>query len=838
MSLAVSPASWSELPYLDDSNKTAPAADPSLIRFDHHKFPRVHQLELESGASAQAYSKYTFIDLHGVGFGTAETVQGYSPDTLFLRHISGREYQGYTQSDACFVTAGVAFNGTGPASQGGPKSAGCNIYAGHWLYKAGSPLTQPITASSLVLPVEDASRFETGQYVVIYDAPAGSFAKAEHALVSSRNLTANTITLQSRGYKSTAYAHAAGAIVAQHVLGQGTDNLLWAFNFSSKSPKDANGRTWGDFYATWLANNYAKYKGGITTTANVAGIVLDTDFYFELKPKATDANNDLVTDNGLSGTGANWLGEGLDQFYNWVATRAPHIYLLSGVHDGRGYESAEGAQGESWVDYGNGDFTPNPKYLQLNSMFAMYLYHMGARTRGPALVHNLTKTPTKLYPGAANPAPPDNRPFRLGLALTLMEDGYFGTHSRDTADAWWDEYAVDVATGSPNFGKAVPKTDYARIYQHRGWLGRPTGKFRRVYSDASFAANLSLIPNGTFDSGIANWTPRNVGLAASSDRMDGTGALAISTMNPYKPNIYDADVRSETVNLVAGKGYTIAFSARADEHRDIVVALGSESNVRIPVGPTWRRYVIGFEQATTQTSRLQFQVGRENSAVWLDSVYLFEGNANVFRRDFERGIVIANATPEARTVSLGGTFQRISGTQDPTINNGQSVTSVTLAPYDGILLIRPSQSPPPPPPPPPPPEPHNICGSPVYDRKVDSAIFLWKECSTGQWKMVMTAGPAGSFKASSGRVASTESLGFVSRISIEKNDVLDTSRATEIAYSLRVDGPWFDGFNFTPVSDGSVCFGVGAPAGTKVLVGPNRLPISTPFSLLTLGPCG
>ncbi len=405
MSLAVSPAAWAAQPYLDDSNKFVPP-DAGMPSIDHHSFPRILQHEMIGGATPRNLSKYQFVDIHGVHFDAAETLQGYSPDTLFLRHISGGGYQGYTQNDPCFITSAVAFGGTGPISQGGPKSAGCNIFAGHWLYKAGSPLTQAITASTLKLNVADAGRFESGQYVVIYDAPAGSFKNAEHALVTSRDLAADTISLQSRGYKSAAVAHAAGAIVAQHVLAQGTDNRLWAFNFSSVAPKDGAGNTWGNFYSGWLAKNFAKAKTGSVTTASVVGIMLDSDIYFALATKNTDANNDLVTDNGRGPSGENWQGLGLDQFYNWIKVRAPNAYLLTGVHDGRGYDSAHGNQMENWLDYGNGDFKPNPKYLQLNSLFALYLYNAGARSRGTPLVHNLTKTPTKLYPGErfADPA--------------------------------------------------------------------------------------------------------------------------------------------------------------------------------------------------------------------------------------------------------------------------------------------------------------------------------------------------------------------------------------------------------------------------------------------------
>ena len=424
------------------------------------------------------------------------------------------------------------------------------------------------------------------------------------------------------------------------------------------------------------------------TTGNVVGILFDADFYFELLPHATDANNDLVTDNGRSSAGVNWLGDGLDQFYLQVANLIPSAYIMTGVHDARGFESAQGNELENWLDYGNGDWKANPQYKQLSSLFSTYVFSTGARQRGPALVHNLTRTATKLYPGIASSPPPDNRPFRLGLALTSMESGYFGTHSRYTPDPWWDEFAVNNTPSSPDFGKAIAKSDVAGVHAHRGWLGRPLGNFTRIYNDTDFAASRSLLPNGTFDVNLTGWSPNNVAMGRTAGAMEGAGALWLSTMNAYSPNTYGADVRSGTFSLTGGTGYTIAFSARADKYRDIFVAVGSEPSVRIPIGPSWRRYVIGLQQSKTQTTSLRFLVGKENTDVWLDSVYLFPGNANVFRRNFEHGVVLANATPETKTIAVGSGLRRIQGTQDPDVNNGQIVTSVTLAPYDGILLVR------------------------------------------------------------------------------------------------------------------------------------------------------
>jgi Hypothetical glycosyl hydrolase family 15 len=61
----------------------------------------------------------------------------------------------------------------------------------------------------------------------------------------------------------------------------------------------------------------------------------------------------------------------------------------------------------------------------------------------------------------------------------------------------------------------------------------------------------------------------------------------------------------------------------------------------------------------------------------------------VWRRDFTNGIALVNPKGNGpQTVQLGGTFVKINGTQDPSVNNGQTVTSVTLQDRDGIILLR------------------------------------------------------------------------------------------------------------------------------------------------------
>jgi hypothetical protein len=61
----------------------------------------------------------------------------------------------------------------------------------------------------------------------------------------------------------------------------------------------------------------------------------------------------------------------------------------------------------------------------------------------------------------------------------------------------------------------------------------------------------------------------------------------------------------------------------------------------------------------------------------------------VWRRDFANGIALVNPRGNGtRTVTLETTYKHFSGTQDPSLNNGQSVTSVTLNDRDGVILLR------------------------------------------------------------------------------------------------------------------------------------------------------
>jgi hypothetical protein len=60
----------------------------------------------------------------------------------------------------------------------------------------------------------------------------------------------------------------------------------------------------------------------------------------------------------------------------------------------------------------------------------------------------------------------------------------------------------------------------------------------------------------------------------------------------------------------------------------------------------------------------------------------------LWRRDFANGVALVNSGTAPQTVQLGQEMEKIRGTQDSAVNDGSVVASVTIPPYDGILLRR------------------------------------------------------------------------------------------------------------------------------------------------------
>lgn len=99
-----------------------------------------------------------------------------------------------------------------------------------------------------------------------------------------------------------------------------------------------------------------------------------------------------------------------------------------------------------------------------------------------------------------------------------------------------------------------------------------------------------------------------------------------------------------------------------------------------------------------------FTIGDKShtSTWWYDEYNVFLGQAlgpafnitkgvttvspGVWRREFENGVIYVNSDSKDHTINLGNDYEKIKGVQDPSVNNGTLVRTITLKPNDGIVL--------------------------------------------------------------------------------------------------------------------------------------------------------
>jgi len=267
---------------------------------------------------------------------------------------------------------------------------------------------------------------------------------------------------------------------------------------------------------------------------------------------------------------------------------------------------------------------------------------------------------------------------RFTMVSALMGDGYYSLDAAETGHGsiWWE-----------------PEYDHAG--RGKGFLGYPTGAMQRI----GVPTGAEQVVNGGFDAAsTAPWTTLLSSVTGSFTRDTSTwhsapasGRIQVTSVNGSGASfkVY------QPVSVIAGRGYSLRFWARASVPQEIMVHLYSPScpglrclnNTNFAIGTTWQQYEISFTASgTTPAAGLNIFVTVPGT-VWLDDVSLREGDTAVYRRDFDDGIVILNYTNTTRTVDLGGSFQRLT-IPGSSVSNGATVTSEVVAPSDGRILLR------------------------------------------------------------------------------------------------------------------------------------------------------
>ncbi|MBN1810304.1 MAG: carbohydrate binding domain-containing protein [Anaerolineae bacterium] len=578
-----------------------------------------------------------------------------------------------------------------------------------FLTQVGSTLVAPVDEGTTVLSVAAVTATDG---VAVYDLFVVSdtvLIDGEVVLVEDVDPSGNTLTVQ-RGYVRPATAHTAGARLAALItFWPGS----WLMDLSTHCPATTFDPQVGP--ETWATAN-ARLSADLVLSADWDGLLIDRSDEDEswLIGNSTartidpDRSNTLVTDYaafdhawnaGLRAYEAdlrqrlgtdkilfvNWGMENLDLLngnnfegfpvsverfpaYGVTFTRYWHDLVLGPPEDrGNYFEWMEGAQ------------QPNL------TMIETYEDDGGPDPSGDLAYENPYDDPDFV---------PDYRKMRLGLTTALLHDGFFSyeinTNGHGTLGLmWFDEY--------DNAGAG------------RGYLGQPLGPAFQV---APPLATPNMLGDSTFETSTGAWelwVDDGCRAGVTLDRATAAQGNASLRLVVSETNGIAWSVAAvvPAIPVISGTEYTLAFWARVDVAGTGRVTRTLQAWVQqasapwddlawfgaLPLSSEWQRYELpALANANDAAADFYFGLGAVTGTLWLDDVRLQAGTRDVWRRDYQGGVALVNATGRTQAVDLGGMFRKIQGTQAPAVNDGSTVDTVTLPPYDGIILLRPRSS--------------------------------------------------------------------------------------------------------------------------------------------------
>jgi len=266
---------------------------------------------------------------------------------------------------------------------------------------------------------------------------------------------------------------------------------------------------------------------------------------------------------------------------------------------------------------------------------------------------------------------------RFTLVSALLGDGYYsldGAASNGHSNLWWED-------------------EYDHAGRGKGWLGYPLGPMVRVLQPTG----AERIANADFGAGLTAWDGYGFGATGSHANdltvfHDAPPSLRVDVQSVVPGGTYK--IWQTSLPLTHHAGYTLSFWARASVAQQLTVHLYADAcpnsrcwkDRRFCLDTTWRFYQVSFHANATATAALNLFVETVGS-VWLDDLSLRDGDTNVFRRDFEHGVVVLNYTNTSQNVNLGGTLWRPKF-PNSFLWNGARVTSELIPFSDARIVLR------------------------------------------------------------------------------------------------------------------------------------------------------
>lgn len=574
------------------------------------------------------------------------------------------------------------------------------IPAEWFLTQVGAELTQAVDATATTLHVAAITATDGSEVYDLFVPGDTALIAGESVYVEAVNAADKTLTVQ-RGYIRTAAAHDAGARIAAHIAFWPES---WLLNVSTLSPEGVISPTMGP--ERWPDYN-ARRATALMRTADWDGILLDRSDADEswLIGNSTartidpDQSNTLLTDYSAFDAAWNAGIRRYEQLLRDALGPEKIIFVNWGMAN---YDLLNGNNFEAFPLDNGRSYSMSWRQTVFGPADQGSYFEWMAQARDP----NLTMIETYEDDAGADPTgdggydnpcddpnfEPDYRKMRFGLTTALLNDGFFSYEINTNGHGalcllWFDEY--------DNAGAG------------RGYLGQPLGPAQRALPALT---TPNLVGDGTFEGELSSWgwelwAYEDEGYAATVARDTTTAAEGAASARVDVTQSQGVDWKVEfspetPIAIISGTEYTLSFwaKANADDPAHVIGATVQQDQAPwagyiawedIALSIDWQRFeLIGVASGSDAAAVLHLAVGARTGSVWFDDVRLQEGGRDVWRRDYAGGVALVNATASEQTISLGGAFRKITGTQAPDVNDGSLVTEVTLPFHDGIVLLR------------------------------------------------------------------------------------------------------------------------------------------------------
>ncbi len=296
--------------------------------------------------------------------------------------------------------------------------------------------------------------------------------------------------------------------------------------------------------------------------------------------------------------------------------------------------------------------------------------------------------------------------LRRELAAGIPESWYLHTSQGERISWWPGTFVLNVTPKAPRIGGEI-FTDYLAHFVSSKLLA--TGLWDGVFYDNAWD-NINHFAGNDVDTDSDGQSD----VTANIDWQNGMKYLYRKTkeQNPKAIIIgngttrqYQQELNGKMLENFAANAWTNTMNTYQANSRGTQAPRVNiiNSNTANTGKEDFKNVRFGLGSSLLEDGYFSYDHGDQNHGQtwWYDEYDVALGNAlapsvtaqnhtsyqpDIWRRDFEHGLVLVNSTNESKTVDLGGEYEKINGQQAKDVNDGAIVSELDIEGTDGIIL--------------------------------------------------------------------------------------------------------------------------------------------------------